>query len=393
MTTAATAANWFHVALVMSTALCIGIALGLFPALLALNVDAMGYATTSNGLLAAMHGLAGFVVSPLVPKLVASFGSLRTYIASTVMASVMIVLFTVFYSLEAFFVLRFILGLGLGVQWIVSESWMSQVAIGPRRGTIISLYVVVLSIGLAIGPMIMAFAGTAGMAPFLIAAALICISFIPLLFLPQQKVSEGSERRALPLLTAMLRKPSAMLAGAVDGLVFQVLMALLPIYFLHLGSSETTALSMLNAFFVGGVALQVVVGYVLDRTSPAKVLILSSVITMACLGLIAMRFEASTLWIIMFIMGEPTAAIYTAGLASVNDSFSAEDMPSGTAAYTMIWHVGGLSGPALAGIAMDWWDPFGLPLVVSAALVVLVAANGFALLKPRKMTAEVKPLQ
>lgn len=326
-----------------------------------------------------MHGLAGFLVSPLVPRLVNAQGPLRAYIVSTVMASAMIVLFTVFYSLEAWFVLRFLLGLGLGVQWVVSESWMNQVAIGPRRGTIISLYVVVLSIGLAIGPLIMTAVGTAGTEPFLIAAALVCMSFVPLLFLPRRGALARAEKRTLPMAAAVLRRPSAMIAGAVDGLVFQVLMALLPIYFLHLGTSESVAIGMLNAFFVGGVVLQVVVGYLLDRFTPDKVLVLASIMTIACLGIITIRgIDPAVLWVIMFVMGGPAAAIYTAGLASVNDAFSSEDMPSGTAAYTMIWHVGGLTGPAIAGAAMDIWDPYGLPAVVSVALVILVLTSASA---------------
>ncbi len=387
VTAAETPPNWVHVALVMSTALCIGLTLGLFPALLALKVDALGYTTSSNGMLAAMHGLAGFLVSPLVPKLVNALGALRTYIASTIIAALMIVLFIVFYSLGAWFVLRFLLGLALGAQWIVSETWMNQLAIGARRGTIISLYVVVLSIGLAIGPLIMAGVGTEGAEPFLIAAFMLSLSFVPLLFLPRWQATGGEGKHTLPLLAAMLRKPSAMFAGAVDGLIYQVLMALLPLYFLHLGTSEALAIGMLNALFVGGIAFQVVVGYLIDRYTPEKVLVFASLIVIICLGLIAVRgLNGTALWTIMFVMGGPAAAIYTAGLASVNDAFSAEDMPSGTAAYTMIWHLGGLSGPALAGMAMDLWDPYGLSLVVGIALAVLVVANLSAFAKSAAKT-------
>jgi MFS family permease len=368
--------NWVHVALVMSTALCIGLTIGLFPALISINVDVMGYGTTWNGLLAAMHGLSGLIAGLIVPRLMATVGAMRTYTGAIAVAATMAVLFTVFRSLEAWFLLRFLMGLGLGVQWIVSETWMNQIAIGPRRGTIISLYVVVLSIGLSLGPMIMTQAGTTGSLPFLVTSGLVAVSFIPLLFLPPQDIPAKSGTRTLSFVAAARRKPSAMLAGALDGFMFQAMMAFFPIYFIRLGASEYEAVSMLNALFLGGIVMQVGAGYLIDRYSPAKVLTLSSLAIIIGLGAIAVRgLETDARWAIMFLMGGPAAAIYTAGLASVNDAFTADDMPSGTAAFTMIWHVGGLSGPVIAGAAMALWEPFGLTVTLALSLAVLALAN------------------
>ena len=170
------AVRWGPVTLVMSTALCIGLTIGLFPALLSLNVEARGYDTSWNGLLAAMHGIAGLAVGPFVPRLMARLGALRTYVAAVALAASTVLLFTVFQDLKVWFLLRFILGVGLGIQWIVSETWVNQVALGPRRGAIISIYVVILSVGLALGPLIMTIVGTLGAAPFLVSAALIALS-------------------------------------------------------------------------------------------------------------------------------------------------------------------------------------------------------------------------
>jgi len=381
--------NWIHVALVLSTALCIGLTIGLFPALLSLNVEAMGHGSSANGLLAAMHGLAGLIVGPFVPKLMAASGALRTYIGSIAVASAMAVMFIVFRSFEAWFLLRFLMGLGLGVQWIVSETLMNQVAIGPRRGMIISLYILVLSVGMAIGPMVMAYSGTSGPFPFLITAGLLAASFLPLVFLPIQDSTSKDAKHSLKFIDAVRRKPSAMLAGAMDGFIFQGIMTLLPIYFLRLGSSETVSISMLNAFFVGGVVMQIGVGYLIDRFAPAKVLVASCAIIILALAVISIRgMGADILWAVMFLIGGPSAAIFTAGLASVNDEFATEEMSSGTAAFTTIWHCGGLAGPVIAGAAMSLWDPFGLTAVLALSLVILAVVN-IASLRNRKPVAAV----
>lgn len=372
--------RWGHVALIMSTALCIGMAIGLFPALLALNLDARGYDSTSNGLLAAMHGLAGLAVSPFVPRLMAGLGALKTYFMALACAAAAALLFTLSDDIGAWFALRFLMGVGLGIQWIVSETWVNQIAQGPRRGTIISVYLLVLTVGLATGPLILTVTGFSSAAPFFIAAAILALSGLPLLFLPAQPVAVGGHGKHLPLLDALRRKPSAMLAAVMDGFIFQSFMALLPLYFLRLGSPETAAIGMLNAFFLGSFTLQLVVGYALDRHSPAAVLFWSSLILLIGLAITAVpNLGLGWIWFAIFLMGGPAVAIFTAGLAGISDAFTAEEMPSGTAMFTMVWHVGGLAGPVMAGVAMDVWNPFGFAAVIAASLMILALANGLAM--------------
>lgn len=368
------------VVLILSTSLCVGITLGLFPALLSVNLELRGIDTSVNGLLAAMHGAAGLIAGLFVPRMMARVGSVRLYFWSVAFAAGMALFFAASDSLSSWFVIRFVMGLGLGTQWIVSETLMSQIAQGPRRGTIISLYVVMLSIGMAIGPLLLTLIGTTGLRPFVTVSGLLLLSSIPIVFLRLPGGTKAEHGKTLGLLPSFLRCPSAMLAGAADGFVFQAFMALLPVYFLRLGTSEVAAIGMLNAFCVGAVAMQVVIGQMLDRFSPDKVIIGASLLLCVGLALVANRYLGEvTLWVVVALMGGPAAALFTAGLAGVNDKFSAEEMSSGTSAFTVVWHVGGLSGPALVGVAMDMWEPYGFPLMIGMALVLLVIANGRAL--------------
>jgi hypothetical protein len=58
-------------------------------------------------------------------------------------------------------------------------------------------------------------------------------------------------------------------------------------------------------------------------------------------------------------------------------------MPSGTAAFSVLWYVGGLSGPVVAGYAMDLWNPYGMAATVATACAVLVAASAVAAVSGR----------
>lgn len=369
--------RWRSLALVMSTALCIGITLGLFPSLIALNVESRGFNASWNGLLAAMPALAGILVVPFVPGAVARVGALAMFLLSATLSIVSVCLFPIFSDLGSWFAIRFAMGAGMGVQWVVSEMWVNRLATGPRRGMILSIYVIVLSAGLSAGPLIMTFIGIQGYIPFLATAGLLFLSCLPLPFAASAAPSDAVQARPLSLVASFVRKPSAMLAGLADGFVFQSLLAFLPLYFLRLGATESTALSFLTVFFAGSLMLQFVAGYMLDRLMPATVLIVCCGLLIASLTLVGEVMDARIVAaVLLLVMGGASGALYTTGLVGINDSFSAQEMPSGAAAFNILWYVGGLSGPVAAGYAMRAWDPYGMAAIVAAACALLAIANG-----------------
>ena len=381
--------RWRSIALVLSTAGCIGLTIGLFPSLIALNVESRGFDTSWNGLLAAMPPLAGILVGPFVPRVISALGTLRAFLLSSGVAVVAVCLFPVYSELEAWFVIRFAMGVGTGCQWIVSETWLNRLATGPRRGTILGLYVFVLSGAIAVGPYLLSQIGTQGRAPFLATAALLVISCLPLFLADRAVAEEASKAPALSLLQAFRRKPSAMLTGLIDGFVFQTLLVFIPLYFMRLGSPESSALFFLTLFCIGGVILQFLIGYMLDRMRPAVVLIICCSILIVGLGLISSVRDVPLLaWPVVLVAGGAAAAIYTTGLAGINDAFKPEEMPSGTAAFSVLWYIGGLTGPAVAGYALDIWNPHGMPAVVAAACGFLIAVSTIAALRALRQRPE-----
>lgn len=331
-----------------------------------------------------MPALAGIGVGPFIPRIISGLGPLRTFLLFSGLAAGLASLFPFFDDLSAWFVIRFAMGIGMSIQWVVSEMWMNRLAIGPRRGTILSLYVIVLSAAIALGPYLLSVLGTQGQIPFLTAAALLVLSALPLAFAGNGRRDEKQRASTLSLLDAFLRKPTAMLTGLIDGFVFQTLLVFLPLYFMRQGASEASALHYLTLFCLGGVILQLIVGFLLDRFSTTLVLTGCCSLLIAGLALSPMVKDIPVLaWPLLLLTGGCAAAIYTSGLAGINDAFSAAEMPCATTTFSMLWYVGGLSGPAAAGYAMSLWDPFGMTAVVAAACAVMVAIGAASLVRSR----------
>jgi MFS family permease len=365
--------------LAMSTALCYGIALGLFPALLSLNLEISGFEASWSGLLGAMPAFAGMTIVPFAPRIMARIGARPTYFAGAVLSISTAALFPVLSSLTAWFGLRFLMGAGLALQFVVGESWVNNLADGPSRGRILGVYVIVLSIGLVIGPSIMTFAGTTGHPPFLAAAALLLLACLPIVLARRMlpPVQEGA--RIVGFIGALLRKPSAMITGLFDGFIFQTLLVFLPIYALRLGAGEERAIQYLTVCMLGGIPLQLLIGYLLDRFGPQVVLVMTCAVIVPALAAFPWFVdEPVAAWPVLILIGAASAAVYTAGIAAISSSFKAEEMPSGTAAFNVIWYVGAVGGPAVAGYAMTLWDPHGVAASVIVSCIVLGSVNALA---------------
>jgi len=364
--------------LAMSTALCYGIALGIFPALLSLNLESNGFEASWSGLLGATPALAGIAILPFSPRIVARIGARPAYLAGAALSISTAALFPVFSDLAAWFVLRFLMGVGLAVQFMVGESWVNNLADGPSRGRVLGIYVIVLSVGLFVGPSIMSVVGTVGHAPFLVTAGLLLLACLPIL-LAHNMLPPTPGGRGMGFVDAVMRKPSAMMTGLFDGFIFQTFLIFLPIYALRLGASEERAIQYLMVYMLGGIPLQLLIGYILDRIGAEAVLILCCAINV--LGLPAFAWlvdEPVAAWPILIVIGVASAAVYTAGIAAVSSSFSAAEMPSGTAFYNIAWLIGAVAGPAAAGYAATLWDPHGIAATIVISCVLLGLANAFA---------------
>lgn len=351
----------------------IGVCIGLTMPLIALLLERDGVGTTVIGLNSAVSSLAMLVVAPLLPGLMSRIGTLSSLYAGLAVAAAAILLLPVFHDLTAWFVLRFLLGLGMAVHWVVSETWVNMVASERHRARVIGAYVTLLAVGLACGPVLIGVVGIDGALPFVAGAALVVAAAVPLLFAhgsvppapPQPEGLAGAARRA-PMIMA-----TALLAGFTHIVVF----ALLPIYGVRLGMGPSTAALMLSVFIGGTVVLQLPLGWLADRFPRGRVLMATAAAGLAGAVLLPLAFDhAAVLWPLLFVWGGMVVGLYTVGLALVGERFHAGALASASAAFIMIYEAGSLVGPVVAGAAMDAIGVAGLPAVLAlgfAALMVL----------------------
>ena len=169
----------------------------------------------------------------------------------------------------AWCLLRFLIGVGLAMPWLVTETWINSVATESSRGRTVAAYSSAFYGGLASGPLLLELIGTASQVLFPVAAGLLVLAGLPVI-LNADLAPRMPERPKLRLLEAVRKVPLVAAAALLAGFTETAVFALLPIYGLRGGLGETPSLLMLSAFTAGAIALQIPMGFLSDRMSRRK---------------------------------------------------------------------------------------------------------------------------
>ncbi len=200
---------------------------------------------------------------------------------------------------------------------------------------------------------------------------------------PDELVTWARAALAAPL-TMFARAPVILGAVAIFGLYETALMALLPIWGVRVGLTDRTAAVTLSVVYIGSIALQMPIGWLSDRLSRIAVLRLCGVVgLMGALLVVNLVMPLLMLLCLLFVWGGIASGIYPVALSMTGDRFRGTELVTTNAAMIIAYGLGGLVGPALAGVAMTIWDPQGLFWLFALLFACLLATAGLTAGRPR----------
>jgi MFS family permease len=360
-------------AAVFSSCLGVGLIFGFQPPLIALTLSRLGHSSFAIGAVTAASLIAVILCGPFYPRVIVRFGLKRCILAGIVFAAGILLLMPLWPGVPFWLVLRFIAGCALGLVWIASEIWMNNASGTESRGTVMGIYGTVFSIGIVAGPILLEFTGTQGAKPFVVGAACLILTLLPMAVLPQVTSAAQAFTPLRGLSGALKAAPIVMLAALVAGLVESADLTLLPLFGLHAGLDERAALLLVAVFMVGNVVLQVPIGLLADRYGRRTLLGLCA--AASCIGPLLLQSCLDTpilLWPLLFAWGGTLYAFYSQGVALLGEEFAVENLPSANTLFVMVYCLGGVVGPSVGGIAMDLWPRWGLPVLLSGAALLML---------------------
>jgi MFS family permease len=355
---------------VIASMVVVNLVYGLTLPLLSLVLDAQGYSKTMIGLSIVAQAVAGVVLAPLMPRLIIRVGAARMMQLATLLSATMLIALGLFQNLYVWFPLRFLLGASGAMLWSASETVINELAGDVWRGRIIGVYGSAGAAGFALGPLILILTGTSGLLPFVVTAIFVIIASLPLFWVPNTALHDAdgthsSLRRIFKLV------PHIMLLNLAYAAVVESYIAFFPLFGIHIGIGEARSLYLLTIFALGGVVLQLPLGWLADHMNRYRLLIVCIVVT--TIGFLLLPNIIGTPIggpIFAFTLGGVEGMIYVLGIILLGQQFRGSELAAASVLFTGMWGAGTMLGPAVVGAGMDILGVASMPYLIAAIYVV-----------------------
>ncbi|MBJ3777652.1 MFS transporter [Acuticoccus mangrovi] len=351
----------------------VGLSLSLSLPLLSIVLEDRGVAPSLIGLNTAVGGVSALTVLPFVAVIAKRFGTARVIITCFLTVAVTLMGFYYVHSYALWFPLRFVFTAAMTLIFALTEFWINSLAPPARRGLVLGIYATFLSIGISVGPVILALVGTQGVLPFLIGSLALVSAAAPVIIVRTREpaLPDHGERN---LLRFVRMAPLALFAVLVFGAVESGGTAILPLYGTAIGLTGGHAVVLVSAIAAGNVLSQIPIGYLADRVSRRLLLVASAAIGAA--GALMMPLVADIYWLLLallFITGGIVAGLYTIGLTHLGARYTGAELASANAAFVMMYSIGMLIGPLALGSGLDFFPPHGFPIAIALIFGAYVA--------------------
>ena len=363
-------APWGAILVICACTSLFALMLGITQPLLSLLLASKGVSETVIGLNSAMSPLGLIFSSPLFPHLGHRLGAWRLMVVCILGTVLFFLALGAFHSLAAWFGLRFGLGVAINGLFIVSETWINQLATNATRGRVMGLYATLLSLGFGLGPLMLRVTGIHGWAPFLTGAGC-AIAALLLVVARRRAVPAFESRQRVSLVSFLPLAPFLLTAVAVFAIFDSAHLSLLPIFVLAHGLTPEVAMYALTVLVVGNIFLQFPIGWMGDLM-PRRTVMAACALTAAA-GSFALPLAISRplfFWPLLFVWGGVAFGVYTMALAELGERFSGSTLLAGNAAFALMWGLGGIVGPPLAGWSMEAVGPDGLAWTLGTTFIV-----------------------
>jgi MFS family permease len=297
-------------------------------------------------------------------------------------------------------VLRFVVGLCMSGLYVTVESWLNDRASNANRGGLLSVYMLVVTLGLGLGQLMLGLADPFDTTLFILAGMLIALAVVPVAMIRIPTPSKVVPVK-LSLRDLAHRAPLGVAAVAVAGAAGSSVIALGAVYGTQAGMDPARVGVFMAAFMVGGAVTQYPIGRLSDWV-PRRRVILAMAIGATGVGLVGTFVDSSGPLVILVAAayGSLVFPLYSVAVSHVNDVIPENQLVVAAAGAVFVFGIGSVIGPLSVSILMGALGPVGffwglalycVPLAIYAFVRIVSKARPkqrrFLNLPPRSSTA------
>ncbi|MEM6664665.1 MAG: MFS transporter, partial [Pseudomonadota bacterium] len=236
------------------------------------------------------------------------------------------------------------------------------------RGQTMSAYVTAQMMGIVVAQGLLNVADPGGYDLFVIMSVLVSFSFLPIL-LSSSPVPVFETTRGMSLFSLYRVSPLGFVGMFFLGTVFACLFGMSAVYAADQGFSNVEISIFIGAIYVGGMVLQIPIGWFSDRMDRRLLIVGLTAIGSAASLLAAM--SGGAFWALTslgFVIGGMANPLYGLLAAYVNDMLEHEEMAAAAGGLILINGVGALAAPVAVGFVMDSAGSAGFFLFIAVSM-------------------------
>jgi len=383
------------------SALFFGIALmmagnGLQGSLLGLRASLEGFDTNVLGFVMSGYFVGFLAGSLFAPRVVARVGHIRVFAALASLASISILVHSVFIDPWVWGAMRIVTGFCYAGLYIVSESWLNDMSDNANRGRLLSIYMVVQMGAVAGGQYLLGVSDPSGANLFMLIAVLVSLAVLPLC-LSASRTPDFSTPETMSFRELFRLSPLGSAGMVMSGVANGALFGFGAVYAQRAGFTITEISTFMAVMFLGGMVLQWPIGRVSDMIDRRLVILFVTIAATLVAAVAAMLPEPAPLsvqpggeerviWPILAaaaLFGGLSIPHYSLFTAHVNDRVPIRKMVAASSALVFLNGVGAIAGPNIAALLMGQAGPSGFFITLAGVHAAIGLMTGFRMLRRR----------
>src|SRR5581483_4374287 len=341
-----------------------------------MRMQDLGISEFGIGISVATQALGIILVAPLAKDAIARFGVRRAFVLGAIITSSTFLSINFLSDAVALSAVRLLFAGGLALLFTISESLVITRTEQSNRGKVVGWYATALAVGTAAGPAFVTVTGVDGFAPLLWSAMLFWLTAVPIVLC----VGKGEDLAPVvrtSTMGSMRIMPIAFVTAFIFGVVDNGGISMLSVYSTMNGYDYSQAAMLAATAMVGGVALQVPLGYGANGYDIRMILLLCGVGAIVLLALLPniMALHTAALGV-SFLLGGFLEGFYTVGLICIARNCRSIGISSANGAFVSMCGLGEFVGPLTTGTSIHYLGSQGFVIgltVLLAAYIVLVA--------------------
>ena len=361
----------------------------------------------ATGIMMSAYFVGFFIGATVVPRLVTKVGHIRVFAAFASMASLSSLVHVVFVDPYVWIFARFLTGFSMIGIFIIVESWLNDRANNKTRGKVLSLYMLVTYVGMALGNLLLNVSDPRYYEPFILISLLFSIALIPIL-LTKRKPPKFRKNSAIKIKELFKISPFGTVSMFCTGFIFAPIFSLLSVYAVTMKLSIFETSLLLVGVMLAGALFQWPIGSLSDKYDRRKIIIGSSLAAIifslsaifasgigyslpnlfiestVSFNYFSTAMDKTRLFIFVILLAGVTLPLFSLNLALVNDYIPKEKFVAAGSGLNIIFGLGAMAGPIMCSILMHFLGPNGFFVHLLIFLFVIIVF-GFYRLSQREI--------